>query len=167
MSSYCERKVMMMVVVTSSRGRGSQRRNLLRVSRSHLSPFGVRPLVPWRLTMKSSRVLPKLVTIDVDIASSIILISSPMLYGCSHLVDIGGVPGRIRTRDPLLRRQPLCPLSYWDVIYTRGRAVIPNSATLGKRAVGISPATPSRLVDYIKPPREIQGKYSWQFLGWS
>ena len=26
-----------------------------------------------------------------------------------------GVPGRIRTRDPLLRRQPLCPLSYWDV----------------------------------------------------
>ena len=25
-----------------------------------------------------------------------------------------GVPGRIRTRDPLLRRQPLCPLSYWD-----------------------------------------------------
>ncbi len=28
----------------------------------------------------------------------------------------GGVPGRIRTRDPLLRRQPLYPLSYWDVI---------------------------------------------------
>ena len=26
----------------------------------------------------------------------------------------GGVPGRIRTSDPLLRRQPLCPLSYWD-----------------------------------------------------
>ena len=26
-----------------------------------------------------------------------------------------GVPGRIRTRDPLLRRQPLYPLSYWDV----------------------------------------------------
>ena len=25
-----------------------------------------------------------------------------------------GVPGRIRTRDPLLRRQPLYPLSYWD-----------------------------------------------------
>jgi hypothetical protein len=23
-----------------------------------------------------------------------------------------GAPGRIRTRDPLLRRQPLCPLSY-------------------------------------------------------
>ncbi len=28
----------------------------------------------------------------------------------------GGVPGRIRTRDPLLRRQPLCPLSYWDTV---------------------------------------------------
>ena|SRR5947208_8119554 len=25
-----------------------------------------------------------------------------------------GVPGRIRTCDPLLRRQPLCPLSYGD-----------------------------------------------------
>ena len=30
-----------------------------------------------------------------------------------------GVPGRIRTRDPLLRRQPLYPLSYWDA--HRGR----------------------------------------------
>ena len=27
-----------------------------------------------------------------------------------------GVPGRIRTRDPLLRRQPLYPLSYWDMV---------------------------------------------------
>ena len=27
-----------------------------------------------------------------------------------------GVPGRIRTRDPLLRRQLLCPLSYWDAL---------------------------------------------------
>ena len=26
-----------------------------------------------------------------------------------------GVPGRIRTRDPLLRRQPLYPLSYRDM----------------------------------------------------
>ena len=26
-----------------------------------------------------------------------------------------GVPGRIRTCDPLLRRQPLYPLSYRDV----------------------------------------------------
>ena len=25
-----------------------------------------------------------------------------------------GVPGGIRTHDPLLRRQPLCPLSYRD-----------------------------------------------------
>ena len=27
----------------------------------------------------------------------------------------GGTPGRIRTRDPLLRRQPLYPLSYWGL----------------------------------------------------
>ena len=26
-----------------------------------------------------------------------------------------GAPGRIRTRDPLLRRQPLYPLSYWGI----------------------------------------------------
>ena len=32
-----------------------------------------------------------------------------------------GVPGRIRTRDPLLRRQPLYPLSYWDVKGVGGR----------------------------------------------
>ncbi len=32
-------------------------------------------------------------------------------------LDTGiGVPGRIRTRDPLLRRQPLYPLSYWDAM---------------------------------------------------
>ena len=71
---------------------------------------------PGRLTMKSSSVVPKLVTTDVDIISSIVLISSLILYGCSHLVDIGGVPDRIRTCDPLLRRQPLCPLSYWGMI---------------------------------------------------
>ena len=29
-------------------------------------------------------------------------------------VDYDGVPGRIRTDDPLLRRQPLYPLSYRD-----------------------------------------------------
>ena len=28
--------------------------------------------------------------------------------------DLRGVPGRIRTCDPLLRRQPLYPLSYRD-----------------------------------------------------
>ena len=33
--------------------------------------------------------------------------------GCSAL-GCYGVPGRIRTCDPLLRRQPLCPLSYGD-----------------------------------------------------
>ncbi len=27
---------------------------------------------------------------------------------------INGAPGGIRTHDPLLRRQPLYPLSYWD-----------------------------------------------------
>ena len=32
-----------------------------------------------------------------------------------YFVANRGVPGRIRTRDPLLRRQPLCPLSYWDI----------------------------------------------------
>jgi hypothetical protein len=38
----------------------------------------------------------------------------------NQVADLGltdtksGVPGRIRTRDPLLRRQPLYPLSYWD-----------------------------------------------------
>ena len=30
-------------------------------------------------------------------------------------VSYDGVPGRIRTDDPLLRRQPLYPLSYRDV----------------------------------------------------
>ena len=30
-------------------------------------------------------------------------------------VDYNGVPGRIRTDDPLLRRQPLYPLSYRDM----------------------------------------------------
>ena len=28
----------------------------------------------------------------------------------------GGVPGGIRTHDPLLRRQPLYPLSYRDAV---------------------------------------------------
>ena len=27
-----------------------------------------------------------------------------------------GTPGRVRTCDPLLRRQPLCPLSYWGLM---------------------------------------------------
>ena len=31
------------------------------------------------------------------------------------IVDKHGVPGGIRTHDPLLRRQPLYPLSYRDV----------------------------------------------------
>ena len=35
--------------------------------------------------------------------------------GPAELDTKDGVPGRIRTRDPLLRRQPLYPLSYWDV----------------------------------------------------
>jgi hypothetical protein len=30
-------------------------------------------------------------------------------------VEYDGVPGGIRTHDPLLRRQPLCPLSYRDL----------------------------------------------------
>ena len=29
--------------------------------------------------------------------------------------EYDGVPGGIRTHDPLLRRQPLCPLSYRDL----------------------------------------------------
>ena len=29
-----------------------------------------------------------------------------------------GAPGRIRTRDPLLRRQPLYPLSYWGIQFS-------------------------------------------------
>ena len=29
-----------------------------------------------------------------------------------------GAPGGIRTRDHLLRRQPLYPLSYWDTLST-------------------------------------------------
>ena len=28
-----------------------------------------------------------------------------------------GAPGGIRTHDPLLRRQPLYPLSYWDTVW--------------------------------------------------
>jgi hypothetical protein len=31
-----------------------------------------------------------------------------------NLASISGVPGGIRTHDPLLRRQPLYPLSYRD-----------------------------------------------------
>ena len=38
------------------------------------------------------------------------------LKGRSSNVDYDGIPGRIRTDDPLLRRQPLCPLSYRDRI---------------------------------------------------
>ena len=37
---------------------------------------------------------------------------------------VGGVPGRIRTRDPLLRRQPLYPLSYWDTSWGRELALV-------------------------------------------
>jgi hypothetical protein len=33
----------------------------------------------------------------------------------SLYVEYDGVPGGIRTHDPLLRRQPLCPLSYRDL----------------------------------------------------
>ena len=36
------------------------------------------------------------------------------LRGKSLSVDYDGVPGGIRTHDPLLRRQPLYPLSYRD-----------------------------------------------------
>ena len=38
---------------------------------------------------------------------------APMVSLANHRSNCG-VPGRIRTRDPLLRRQPLYPLSYWD-----------------------------------------------------
>ena len=42
-----------------------------------------------------------------------------------HPTANGGVPGRIRTCGPLLRRQPLCPLSYGDgvrrSVYADGR----------------------------------------------
>ena len=37
------------------------------------------------------------------------------LRGKASSVDYDGVPGRIRTDDPLLRRQPLYPLSYRDM----------------------------------------------------
>ena len=37
--------------------------------------------------------------------------------------DCVGVPGRIRTCDPLLRRQPLYPLSYRDVYVYGTRSV--------------------------------------------
>ena len=32
--------------------------------------------------------------------------------------NVAGAPGGIRTRDHLLRRQPLYPLSYWDTLST-------------------------------------------------
>ena len=35
-----------------------------------------------------------------------------------YLEGTSGVPGGIRTRDPLLRRQPLYPLSYRDCLAT-------------------------------------------------
>ncbi len=41
--------------------------------------------------------------------------ATPLIRGETKLNhSYCGVPGRIRTRDPLLRRQPLYPLSYWD-----------------------------------------------------
>ena len=41
--------------------------------------------------------------------------ATPLIRGETKLNhSCCGVPGRIRTRDPLLRRQPLYPLSYWD-----------------------------------------------------
>ena len=36
--------------------------------------------------------------------------------GIVHHENGFGVPGGIRTHGPLLRRQPLCPLSYWDAL---------------------------------------------------
>ena len=36
----------------------------------------------------------------------------------SDTSDVAGAPGGIRTRDHLLRRQPLYPLSYWDTLST-------------------------------------------------
>ena len=69
-----------------------------------------------------------------------------------HLPDVvrqlgtkNGVPDRIRTCDPLLRRQPLYPLSYWD---TRGQ---PEA---GSRIC-------HRLIDILRTPREgCQGRFT-------
>ena len=40
-----------------------------------------------------------------------------------------GVPGRIRTRDMLLRRQPLYPLSYWDTVYRKCSKAVRRRST--------------------------------------
>ena len=39
-----------------------------------------------------------------------------------------GTPGRIRTRDPLLRRQPLYPLSYWGTGIRSSHAIAVGAA---------------------------------------
>ena len=68
-------------VLTVARGSGSHNKNFPSVSRSHLSPFGVRPRVAFLLTMKGSSVL----TTDDESKSSIVSIPSFMVYRCRHL----------------------------------------------------------------------------------
>ncbi len=47
-----------------------------------------------------------------------------------------GTPGRIRTRDPLLRRQPLYPLSYWG---TGNSAIFGGSGPRRRKARALIP----------------------------
>ena len=44
-----------------------------------------------------------------------------------------GAPGGIRTRDMLLRRQPLYPLSYWDTLYRASVARLSEAGQPNRR----------------------------------
>ncbi len=50
---------------------------------------------------------------DKQITNEISAIHGPH----SDTFEVAGAPGGIRTRDHLLRRQPLYPLSYWDMLH--------------------------------------------------
>ena len=57
-----------------------------------------------------------------------------------------GAPGRTRTCDPLLRRQPLCPLSYGRAT----RFTVPSKiwvSTMGVKAITRDPAAPTPLIE--------------------
>jgi hypothetical protein len=89
----------------------------------------------------------------------------PVIYVLSW--DFTGAPGRIRTRDPLLRRQLLCPAElralerncarrrsrdgYMKVAVCRPL----TPCHLGKRQAASPPRTPNRR-DYLTPPSAVE-----------
>jgi hypothetical protein len=80
--------------------------------------------------------------------------SRPSVGGNPCVVRVwGGAPGRIRTCDPLLRRQPLCPLSY-------GRG--PAHSTAPEHDPGIAPS----FLDQIPAPSTSKGKTLRPMMAW-